>query len=121
MIRLLTSVFCILAIPTLLVWGYSLWNEGSRRVLPHWRNAMGLASITLILAIWSIQVFSLVLSLSHVSWHGSQDIKWYCGQIEIYLLPLAPLLAVGFKGLPRLQVFTAGILVWVLTASFVYT
>jgi hypothetical protein len=60
-------------------------------------------------------------SLGQQSWHGFQNIEWYFGHIEIYLLPLAPLLAVGFKGLSRLQVFTAGILVWVLTASFVYS
>ena len=120
MVRLFTSLSCIFAIPTLLVWGYSLWNKGSRRELPHWRNGMGLASITLIFANWSIQVFGLALSLSRVSWHGFPNIEWYWGHIEIYLLPIAPLLAVGFKGLPRLQVFAAGILVWVLTASFVY-
>jgi hypothetical protein len=120
MVRLFTSLLCIFATPTLLVWGYSLWNKGSRRELPHWRNGMGLASITLIFANWSIQVLGLVLSLSRVSWHGPQNIDWYLEHIEIYVLPLAPLLAVGFKGLPRVQVFTAGILVWVLTASFVY-
>src|SRR5258706_5592502 len=119
--RLFTSVFCSFAIPTLLVWGYSLWNKGIRRGLPHWRNGLGLASITLILASWSIQVFGLVLFLGRVSWHGFQNIEWYLGHIEIYTLPLAPLLALGFKGLPRLQRFTAGILVRVFTASLVYT
>jgi hypothetical protein len=42
------------------------------------------------------------------------------GHIEIYTLPLAPLLALGWKGIPRLQIFGAGIFAWVLTASFVY-
>jgi hypothetical protein len=121
MVRLFISVSCSFAIPILLVWGYSLWNKGTRRELPQWRNGMGLASITLIFASWSIQVFGLALFLSRISWHGFQNIDWYFGHIEIYLLPLAPLLAVGFRGLPRLQVFTAGILVWVLAASFVYT
>src|SRR5271168_2286980 len=117
MVRLFISVFCSFAIPTLLVWCYSLWSKGSRRKLPHWRSGMGLASITIIFASWSIQVFGLALFLSRVSWRGFQNIEWYFGHIEIYLLPLAPLLAVGFRGLPRLQVFTAGMLVWALTAS----
>jgi hypothetical protein len=121
MFGLFTSVFCSFAIPTLLVWGYSLWSKSSRRELPHWRNGMGLASITLIFTSWSIQVFGLVLFQSRVSWHGFQNIEWYFRYIELYLLPLAPLLAIGFKGPPRLQVFTAGILMCVLAAASGYT
>lgn len=40
--------------------------------------------------------------------------------IEIYLLPLAPLLALALRGVPRLQVVAAGIPVWVLAATLVY-
>ena len=121
MVRQFISVFCSLAVPTLLVWAYSLWKKGSRRELPHWRNGMGLASVTFTFASWSIQVSGLVVFLSRINWHGFQSIDWYLMYIELYLLPLAPLFAIGFKGLPRLQVFTAGILVWVLAASLVYT
>jgi hypothetical protein len=81
----------------------------------------GLASITLIFASWSIQVLGLLLSLSRESWHSFQTIQWYLDGIDMYLVPLGPLLAIAFKGLPRLQVFTAGILVWLLAWAFVYT
>jgi hypothetical protein len=120
MVRLFTFVFCSLTIPILLVWSYSLWNKGSRRELPRWRNGIGLASINFIFAIWSIQVVSLILFLSRVSWLGFQNFEWYLDHIAINLFPLVLLFAaVAFKGLPRLLVFTAGILVWVLTASLV--
>jgi hypothetical protein len=115
------ALFCILAIPTLLLWAYWLWAKGNRRELPHWRNGMELASIILAFASWSIQLSGLVLFLSRVNWNGFQNFGWYWGHVEIYVLPLAPLLALGFKGLPRLQVFTAGMLSWALTASLVYT
>lgn len=120
MVRVFTSIFCSFAIPTLLIWGYSSWNKGSRRELPHWRNGIGLASITLILASWSIQVFALVVFLTR-SWYGFQSIHRYLQGVEMYLLPLAPLLAIALKGLPRLQVFTAGVLAWALATAFVYT
>jgi hypothetical protein len=106
--------------PALLVWAYFLWNNGSRRELPHWRNGLGLASVTFIFASWSIQVFGLALFLSRINWNGYQSIEWYLGHVEIYLLPLAPLFAIGFKGHPRLQVFTAGTLAWAREASLVY-
>jgi hypothetical protein len=67
-----------------------------------------------------MQLFSLALLLNRVTWHGFQAFEWYWGYIEIYLLPLALMLALGFRGVARLQAFAAGILVWVLTASFVY-
>jgi len=51
------TIFCTFAIPTLLVWGYSRWNKGSRREQPHYHNGMGLASIPLTLASWPIRVF----------------------------------------------------------------
>jgi hypothetical protein len=121
MVRLFISMLCSLAIPTLLVWAYSLWNKGNRRELPHWRNGMALASITIIFGSWSIQLLGLVLFLSRVNMQGSQNFSWFLMGVEIYLLPLAPLLAFGFRGLPRLQVFTAGILVWMLEASLVYS
>src|SRR5258708_40295635 len=95
--RLFTSALCGLAIPTLLVWAYSHWVKGNRRELPHWRNGMGLASITLIFAGWSIQLFGLILLVGHVNWPGLQNFGWYWGHIEIYLLP-APLLALALKG-----------------------
>jgi hypothetical protein len=120
MVRLFISMFCGLAIPALLVSAYSRWNNGCRRELPHWRDGVGLASVAFIFASWSIQLVGLVLLLTHINLQGSQNFAWYWMHIEIYLLPLAPLLALGFRGLPRLQVFTAGILVWVLTATFVY-
>jgi hypothetical protein len=113
-------MICSLATPVLLVWGYSLWNKRSRKELPQWRNGMGLASITFIFASWVIQVAGLVMVLSRIYWQGFENIDWYVGRVEVYLLPLAPFFTIGFKGLPRLQVFTAGILVWVLEASLVY-
>ena len=77
MVRLFISVFCSLAIPTLLVWAYSLWNKSNRRELPHWRNGMGLASITIIFASWSIQLLGLALFLSHVNMQSSQNFEWF--------------------------------------------
>jgi hypothetical protein len=113
-------MICSLAIPILLVWGFSLWNTRSRKELPHWRNGMGLASITFIFASWVIQVAGLAMFLSRIYWQGFQNIDSYLDYLEIYLLPLALFFAIGFKGVPRLQVFLAGILVWVLAASLVY-
>ena len=120
MVRIFTFVFCTLAIPTLLVWGYSLWNRGGRKELPHWRNGMGLAAITLIFAGWSIQLLGLVLSLSRINSQGFQNFGWYWGYIEIYTLLLAPLLALAWKGPPRLQIFAAGVFLYLLAASSVY-
>jgi hypothetical protein len=85
MVRQFISVFCSLAVPTLLVWAYSLWKKGSRRELPHWRNGMGLASVTFTFASWSIQVSGLVVFLSRINWHGFQSIDWYLMYIEFYL------------------------------------
>jgi len=45
---------------------------------------------------------------------------WYWGQIEIYALPLAPPLSLAWKGVPRLQIFSAGIFLWLLTSSLIY-
>jgi len=67
-----------------------------------------------------MQLFALILFFSHFDWPDFQSFGWYGGHVEIYLLPLAPLLALALKGLPRLQVFAAGILLNVLAASFVY-
>ena len=120
MVRLFTSVFCSFAILILVVWGYSLRMRGSHRELPHWRDSIGLTSIILILANWSVELFGWALFFSRVNWPGFENFGWYWGHIEIYTLPLAPLLALGWKGIPRLQIFGAGIFVWVLTASFVY-
>jgi len=120
MVRLLTSVFCTLAIPILVVWGYSLWVRGSHREVPHWRNSMGLTSIILILANWSVELFGWTLFFSRVNWPGFENFGRYWGHIEIYTLPLVPLLALGWKDIPRLQIFGAGIFARVLTVSFVY-
>jgi hypothetical protein len=120
MVRLFTSVFCTLATPILVVWGYSLSVRESHRELPHWRNSMGLTSIILILANWSVELLGWALFLSRVNWPGFDNFGWYWWCIEIYTLPLALLLALGWKGIPRLQIFGAGIFAWVLTVSFVY-
>ena len=120
MSRLLTSVFCSLAIPTLLVWVYIRWTRGIRRELPHWRNGVGLASITIISVGWLYEVVAWIHSLSELNLASFYSFVWYAEYIEIYFLLPAPLLALAFKGSPRLQVFTAAILLNVLAASFVY-
>jgi len=115
------SAFCSLTIPILLLCAYTLWNKRSRRELPHWRNGAGLVSIALIFVSWSIQLFDWAFFLIRINWQDYPSLDWYSGSIEIYLLPLAPLLALAFKGLPRLQVLTAGMLVWALAASLTYS
>src|ERR1700676_345738 len=79
MVRLCTCVFCTLAIPILAVWGYSLWVRGSHRELSHWRNSMGLTSIILILANWSVELFGWALFLSRVNWPGSRELRMVLG------------------------------------------
>lgn len=120
MARLIISVFCTLAVPILLVPAYSLWHK-DRHQVPHWRNGAGLASITFIVVSWSLQLFDLVRVLDRVNWQPSQNFEWYSGSIELYFLPLGPLLALAFRGLTRLQVLPAGLLVWELAASLTYS
>jgi hypothetical protein len=119
MTRPWTFVFCSLAIPVLLVWAWALWTKRTRRELPHWRNGLGLAAITLIFAGWSFEIIGLFLFMTRVNWRGFRAFGWYWDHIEIYLFILNPLLALAWKGVPRLQVFVAGILFWVLVASTV--
>ena len=115
--RPLIFVFCILAVPVLLVWACTVWTRRTRLELPHWRNGLGLASITLIFAGWSFQLLGLILFLTRVNWPGFQNFWWYWFQVQIYLFVLSPLLALALKGLPRLQVFVAGILLYLLVGS----
>jgi hypothetical protein len=120
MSRLLTSLFCSLAIPTLLIWAYIRWTRGIRRELPHWRNGAGLASITIISVCWLYEVLAWIHSLSGLNLTSFYAFVWYAEYIELYLILPAPWLALALKGLPRVQVLTAGILLNVLIVSFVY-
>ena len=81
---------------------------------------MGLASITIIFVGWLYQVLAWIHSLSGLNLASFYAFMWYAEYIEIYFVLPAPLLALALKGLPRLQVFTAAILLHVLTASFFY-
>jgi hypothetical protein len=103
-----------------IVWGSLLWVRDTHRKLPHWRNGVGLTSIILILAGWSVNVLGVALLVSRVRWPGFENFGWYWGYIEIYTLPLAPLLSLAWKGVPRLQIFSAGIFLCLLTSSFIY-
>jgi hypothetical protein len=55
-----------------------------------------------------------------MNWPGFQNFEWFAAHIEIYVTVVAPPLALALKGLPRLQLFTAGILLNVLMGSFHY-
>jgi hypothetical protein len=81
---------------------------------------MGLASFTLISAAWSYELCAWILSWSRMNWPGFQNFAWFAAHIEIYVTVVAPPLALALKGLPRLQLFTAGILLNVLMGSFHY-
>jgi hypothetical protein len=113
-------MFCGAAIPSLLIWACVTWQKRLRGDLPHWRNGLGLASFTLIFAAWAVEFLELILALNRVEWRGFQNFSTDWLYVQIYIVLAAPFLALALKGLPRIQVFTAGILLYVFGASLVY-
>jgi hypothetical protein len=74
----------------------------------------------MIFAGWLFQFIALIVVLTRMNSPMFQNVGWYWFHIQLYLLPVAPLLALALKGIPRVQVFTAAIILHALIAFTAY-
>jgi len=108
---------CLLVVPALLICAYFGCSRNAELTLSRLRNGVGLASFVLILVNWLFVISRMLLFQIHAKWVGFEEFSRYWMWFEVYLLPLTLLLAFTWKGLSRLQLLAAGILMWGLFAS----
>jgi hypothetical protein len=114
--RLAVETSTCIAIPILVILAYLGWRKVIRRELPPWRNSVGLASMFIVFALWLIQTTRWTLLSVNREFTGFLGADWR--EVETFLPAFyaypALLLALAWKGIPRLQM----IAVWLLLALF---
>src|SRR5882757_3606624 len=119
MVRPFTFALCGALVPVFLAWAYFARVQQANRSIPIWRSGLGWTGFTLICANWFLQIFSILILLMHGQIRLPQQFESFRLGMQIYILPSSLLLALAWKGLPRLHVATAAIFMWALIASTV--
>ena len=122
MMRLVLAAATCTAIPILVVLAYFSWRR-VRRELTSWRNGAGLASMFIVLALWVIQATRWAVMSSNREFAGFLGTDWR--EIETFLpafyaYPALPL-AFALRGVSRLQMLAAWVLLVVFYGTFWYT
>jgi len=123
MTRLLLAVTSCTAIPILVALAYLKWKRTVRRELLPWRNGAGLAAIVIVFALWLIQTAHWGAMALHGKFAGFlgtnlTEAEWLLPAFYAYA---ALLLAFALKGIPRLQIIAAWLLLAVFYGTFGYT
>jgi hypothetical protein len=121
--RLVLAATTCTIVPVLIILAYIRWKKAVRQQLPTWRNGAGLAAMFIVFALWLIQAARWVAMATHREFSGFLGRDFL--EIEIFLpvfyaLPALPL-ALALKGVPRLQMAGAWLLLVVFYRTFWYT
>jgi hypothetical protein len=116
LVRLVAFGLGLIGVPLLLAFAYRTWDVHHRANLPHWRNGIGLASVSLVALVWLWFVLDLAsvttgLGAMYIDGHGLPG-NCTC---------LAAAFACAWKGRSRLEAVAACILMVVGLSSLVYT
>lgn len=118
MIRLVASAVSLVAVPVLLVLAYRAWNKGQRVALPHWRNGLGLAAVSLLSPAWLW--FAIGLADTPLTPRlGAMYLDLTV--LAVICTYLATAFACAWEGRSRLEVLAACILMGVGWRFFSYT
>jgi hypothetical protein len=112
------ALLCCVAIPALVVLAYTYWAKITRRDLPHWRNALGLISILVISVDWLFQTAVWVFYALNVAAPIPSTTAWAATHLEIYYLAFAIPSSFLLKGVPRIFLIAAWLLMSVYNAHF---
>jgi hypothetical protein len=94
------------AIPCLTILAYRGWTTNLRQMLPQWRSALGVTSITLTFLCWSILA---ILFLADRLGVNSHLFDWWITAIALLAL-LGTCLAFALRGASRIAAIAAGLL-----------
>lgn len=104
------SVTSLVAVPALLVLSYRAWNARCRTALPHWRNGIGLAAVSLLAIAWlwfAIGLADTSLTLRFGAMSGGLTV------LAVICTWLAAVFGSAWRGLSRLEVLAACLLMFV--------
>jgi len=117
-VRLVASATSLVAVPVLLFLAFRAWHARCRITLPHWRNGIGLAAVSLLVLAWlwfaiGLADFALMPRLGAI-------------YLDVTLLAvictwLAAAFASAWRGRSRLEVLAACVLMFVGWHFFGYT
>jgi len=106
-VRLVASATSLVAVPVLLVLAYRAWHARCRATLPHWRNGIGLAAVSLLVLAWLWFAIGLAdTSLTPRLGAMYLDLTF----LAMICTWLATAFASAWKGRSRLEVLAACIL-----------
>jgi hypothetical protein len=117
-IRQVSSAVSLVGVPVLLVFACRAWNTRHRVALPHWRNGIGLAAVSLLALAWLWFVFGLA-DTSLTPRLGAMYLDLTVSAVTCTYLATA--FACAWKGRPRLEVLAACVLMVVGWRFFGYT
>jgi hypothetical protein len=110
MLRIVISLICFVAVPVLLFLAWSGWAKGVRAELPHWRNALCILALLLLLLNW------LGAALLEVPVFVNPRMPRPAEMMEVMLTLSHPLgvlalvLAFAFRRVSRVQTVVAALL-----------
>jgi len=119
MVRPFTFALCGTLVPLFLAWAYFARVQQTSRSISIRRRGLGWIAFALICANWFLQICSILIFLLRGQIGLPTQLESFRLGMQIYILPSSLLLALAWKGLPRLHVATAAIFMWGLFASTV--
>jgi len=115
-VMLTAIVITLIGVPVLLVLAYRGWVLRTRPNLPHWRNGLGLTALVLVALCWSWFVLG-VCDLGRASMPLFLDLS----TLAVFCTVVSVVLALAWRGIPRLQALAASLLLTVGYQFFGYT
>ena len=118
--RRILGVLTFVAVPCLAILAYRGWARSLRQELPHWRSALGLASIVVTFLSWSSLSMSALLVLLERIGFNTNFFSFSPDWIPpIALLVLAGTsLAIALRGASRIEAIVAGLMMvvaWIMS------
>jgi hypothetical protein len=118
-VHLVASVTSLVAVPALLLLSYKAWTGRCRATLPHWRNGIGLAAVSLLALAWLWFAVNLADTFSQTQRFGTMYVDLTV--LAVICTWLAAAFASAWRGHSRLEVLAACVLMFVGWHFFGYT
>ena len=112
------AVICCITIPVLVLLAYIYWTKITRRTLSHWRNALGLISMLVLSGLWPFQTSLWILYSVNVAASRISSAAEVGMHLEIYYLPVGMASTLFLKGLPRVLLISAWLIMSVFVSHF---
>jgi hypothetical protein len=100
---------------------YIRWKNGTRRELPNWRNGLSVASMAIVAILWIVQTTRWILLSNRIDIvpYGADWAEFHTFLPAYYAFP-GGAFAFALKGVPRLQMIAAWLMLALFYGAFVY-